>query len=171
MTRSLLVILFLLCFGAKAQSQMSYLFVKKGYKKKMTLTEGSFVALRLTGDRFYAGTITLLLNDSIYIAGVPLARKEVREVRLRKKTRKKFSISPKELLVMAGGTALVTAGLALSNQTDFKEALYTGLAIGPAPLLIEFGRSHISLRRKKFRIGKRFRLQQIDFYLDPKRPF
>ena len=43
--------------------------------------------------------------------------------------------------------------------------------IGYGPLLIGYLNSKISLKRKKFRIGKKFHLQVLDFYLPRKRAF
>jgi hypothetical protein len=59
----------------------------------------------------------------------------------------------------------------LSNQAEFNEALLAGVVIGYGPIAVAYLKSKISLKRKKYRIGKKFRLQVLDFYIPQKRPF
>ena len=82
-----------------------------------------------------------------------------------------FHIPLKDLLLITAGVGLVTAGLTLSNQADFKQALTAGLAIGYVPLAVAYMKSKISLKRRKYKIGRKFRLQMIDFYLPGRRGF
>jgi hypothetical protein len=164
MNRLLFILLFLFSFSI-AESQQGYLFIKKGYKKKKTYLEGDRILLQLKNDSICSGQITLLLNDTIWISGFPVRRDAVKAVILNRKPKKNFHISGKDLLLITGGVALTTAGLTLSNQAEFKEALAAGLVIGYSPLLLKYIGSKISLRRKKFRIGKKFRLQVLEFHL------
>ena len=145
-------------------AQRGFLFVKKGIKKVRTFQEGDRIMLRGHDGYLYTGPITLLKNDTIYINGLPLARTDVSTVLLKRK-KKTFRIDPGQFLLITGGVALVTAGLSLSKQADFPEALKAGTTIGYGPLLLSFIQSKISLRRKKFRIGRKFRLQVLDFHL------
>jgi hypothetical protein len=73
--------------------------------------------------------------------------------------------------LITGGVVLVTAGLTISNQAEFEQALLAGTVIGYGPPAIGYLKNQISFRRKKYKIGKKFRLQVIDFYLPRKRAF
>ena len=167
----LLIICILLLSSLVSWSQTGYLFVKKGIRKKKIYTEGSTIYLRLQNDNLYYGMITRLMNDTIYLSGRPVPRVAVKEVIINRREHTSFRVRAKNLLLITGGVALVTAGLSLSKQADFKEALITGAVIGYGPLAIGYLKSKISLKRKKYKIGKRFRLQLIDFYIPRKRGF
>ena len=170
MNRLLLLISFLLLqqFG---HSQTGYLFVKKGFKKKKVYVEGDRISLRLKNGGITYGLITRLMNDTIFLNNGIVACRQVKDVIVRKREKESFQIDPKNFLLITGGVALVTAGLTLSNQADFKEALLAGTVIGYGPLLVGYARSKISFGRKRYRIGRKFRLQVLDFYLPRKRGF
>ena len=170
MNRLLLICIFLLPYLV-CHSQTGYLFVKKGSKKKATYTEGESIYLRLANDSLRYGIITRLVNDTIFLNGRPVPRVAVKEVLLSDKKQSSFHIPLKDFLLITGGVALVTAGLTLSEQADFREALIAGIAIGYGPLAVGYLKSKISLKRKKYRIGKKFRLHLIDFYLPGRRAF
>ena len=167
----LLIISILLFSSLFSWSQTGYLFVKKGIKKKKTYTEGSTIYLRLQNDSLRYGMITRLMNDTIFVSGRPIPRIEVKEVIISTRERKSFRVSAKNLLLITGGVALVTGGLTLSKQADFNEALIAGAVMGYGPLAIGYLKSKISLKRKKYKIGKKFRLQVLDFYIPRKRGF
>jgi hypothetical protein len=170
MNRLLIAIIFLFSFSI-SWSQTGYLFVKKGFKKKRTYTEGATIYLRLQNDSLRYGMITRLMNDTIYLSGRPIPRAAVKEVILSERVRKKFQIDAKTFLLITGGVALVTGGLTLSNQAEFNEALLAGAVIGYGPLAVGYLKSKISLKRKRYKIGKKFRLQILDFYMPTKRGF
>jgi hypothetical protein len=113
------------------------------------------------------------MNDTIYVSGSPVPIASVSEVLLRDptKNKKRFHIDGKELLLITGGVALVTTGLTLSKQAPFKTALVAGTVIGYGPLALGYIRSKMRFRRKKFSIGKKFRLQVLDFYIPKQRGF
>lgn len=169
MHRLLISSLFILivnnCYG-----QTGYLFVKKGGKKKKEYTEYSYINLRLKDGTIRAGMITRLMNDTIYVSGRPIPRVNVSEVLLPAK-KKPYQIEIKDVLLATAGAALITGGIALSNQADFQEALIAGVVIGYSPIVIAYAKSKISFRRKKYRIGKKFRLQVLDFYLPKTKGF
>jgi len=146
------------------EAQYGHLYVKKGMKKKKEYLEGDRIMLRGKDGYLYTGVITLLRNDTIFINGLPLPRADVASV-LNARPKKKFRIEPKQLLLVAGGMVLVTGGLTLSKQASFGEAAKSAAVIGVAPMVIPFLTSKISLKKKKYRIGKKFRLQVLDFYL------
>jgi hypothetical protein len=164
---SLLFILF--CFSASSQS--GYLFVKKGIKKKKIYTEYDNIYLRLNNGSYRYGMITRLMNDTIWVAGNPIPRTSVAEVVIRKKEKKKFHVGVQNALLITGGVALTTAGLSISKQASFKEALIAGLVLGYGPLVIGYLSNKISLSRKSYKIGKKFQLQMLDFYIPRQRAF
>jgi hypothetical protein len=166
----LLLILLILFSATIVHGQTGFLFVKKGYKKKRTYAEGDRIMLQIKQGTVYSGVITLLINDTIYINGIPVPRPEVNKVILDRKN-KSFHLEAKDFLLITAGVALTTAGLTLSEQADFKEALAAGLTIGYSPLVLKYLGSKISFRRKKFRIGRKYRLQVLDFHIAPKRGF
>jgi hypothetical protein len=168
MNRLLFLFLFLFTFSS-AYTQAGYLFVKKGIKKKKIYEEGDRILLQLKNDTIYSGLITLLINDTIYINGHPVRRIDVKKVIVNK--RKRFEVSAKELLLITGGVALTSAGLTVSKQAEFKEALTAGLVIGYGPLLLRYIGSKISLKRLKYKIGKKFYLQILEFHIPRRRAF
>jgi len=163
--RCLFSILFLL-LSAFSFSQQGFLFVKKGFHKKRIYTEGDMIQVRLENGNYRNGMITLLRNDTIFINGQPVYRPLITEVLLKRKPNKPLP-DIKTLLLIGGGAALVTAGLTLSKQAKFEDALVAGLVIGYGPLLVKHFGSRLmrSFIRRKFRIGKKFHLQVLDFYL------
>jgi hypothetical protein len=165
----LLLIIFLFSLTSSCFSQTGYLFIKKGFKKKRTYTEGSSIDLKLQDGSYRKGMITLLRNDTIFVNGQPVPTKKVKEVLLKRKPKKPFP-DIKTLAIIGAGSALVTAGLTLSGQADFKEALTAGLVIGYGPLLIKHfgGRLLRVIPRGKYKIGKKFRLQVLDFHFPVK---
>ena len=167
----LLFLLIGIVYPTLCYSQTGYLFVKKGIKKKRTYTEGSVIHLRLQNDSLRRGVITRLVNDTIFLSGSPIPRFSVKEVLIHDKKKKDFQVPAKTFLLITGGVVLVTGGLALSDQADFEEALLAGAVIGYAPLAIGYLNSKISFKRKKYPIGKKFRLQIIDFYIPRQRGF
>ena len=160
------VVLLLLLFSSFSFSQTGYLFVKKGIKKKRIYTEGDQINVRLQDGSCHKGTITLLRNDTIFVDGQPVYRPYIKEVLLKRKPPKPFP-DTKTLLAIGGGAALTSAGLAISKQAKVGEALLAGPVIGYGPLVVKHfgGRLFRSFIRKKFRIGKKFRLQVLDFHI------
>jgi hypothetical protein len=167
--RSFLFILFSLS-SFLSFSQQGFLFVKKGIHKKRIYTEGDEIKIKLEDGSYRNGMITLLRNDTLFINGQPVYRPLITEVLLKRKPNKPLP-DAKTLLLIGGGAALTTAGLTLSKQAKFEQALVAGLVIGYGPLLVKyFGSRFIrSFIRKKFRIGKKFHLQVLDFYLPQNR--
>ena len=163
--RRSILILVLLFVCSLSFSQQGFLFVKKGFHKKRTSTEGDLLHVKLSDGSYRKGVITLLRNDTIYINGEPVWRLLVTKVLLEGKPK----IPPPDaqtLLLIGAGVALTTAGITLSKQAEFEQALVAGLVIGYGPLVIKHAGGGLirSFKRKKFKIGKKFRLQVLDFY-------
>ncbi|MFI5130559.1 MAG: hypothetical protein ACHQFX_11235 [Chitinophagales bacterium] len=160
------LILVLLFVCSLSFSQQGFLFVKKGFHKKRTYTEGDVLHIKLADGSYRKGVITLLRNDTIFINGEPVWRPLVTKVLLERKPKMPWP-DKQTLLLIGAGVALTTAGLTLSKQADIEEALVAGLVIGYGPILIKHAGGGLirSFKRKKFRIGKKFRLQVLDFHL------
>jgi hypothetical protein len=163
--QTFLIILFLISSGVSF-SQQGFLFVKKGVHKKRVYTEGDAINVKMEDGSYRKGIITLLRNDTIFINGQPVYRPLITEILLERKPKKPFP-DAKTMLLIGGGAALTTAGLTISKQAKFEKALIAGLVIGYGPLLVKHfgGRLIRSFSRNKFRIGKKFRLQVLDFHL------
>ncbi|MBL7738803.1 MAG: hypothetical protein JNK14_06255 [Chitinophagaceae bacterium] len=169
MNRPAVIITFLFLLATSVSfSQTGYLFVKKGIKKKRIYTEGDAIQLRLQDGSLLNGYITLLRNDTLFINGRPVHKTGVKEVLLPKKAKKPFP-DAKTVALIAAGSALTSVGLAINDKENRTEALIAGPVIGFGPLLLKHfgGRAIRAIPRKKFRIGKKFYLQVLDFHISP----
>lgn len=171
MNRPLFIVSLLLLSTLFAHSQDGYLFVRKGIKKKKTYNEGSRILLQTKSDSVIGGIITMLRNDTIWINGLPVPAKKVKAVYPAQKQRRKFHISTQEFLLITGGIALFTAGVTLSKQATFRKAIVGGLVIGYGNLGIQYFLSKLSFKKKKYRIGRKYQLQVIDFHIPRRRGF
>lgn len=161
--------------GASLSSyqQSNHLFIKKGFHKKRTYSEGDRIHFVLNNGLEKKGVITLLRNDTIYINDTPIPRLQVAAVILNEKKKKPFPADLKTMLAIGGGVALTTLGLSLNDANEPKEALIAAAVIGYGPILIKHlaSRFVFTVSRKKFKMGKRFRLQVFDLYVPPQRGF
>lgn len=170
MARAITITILLLC-SLLVQSQLAYLFVKKGGHKVKTYVEEDRITLELQSGTIVRGLITLLKDDTIFINGKPIPAASVKSVILREKPEKSFHVSAKAWLLITGGVVLTTAGLTASKQATFKKALTAGLVIGYTPVLVQYLMSKVSFKRKKYPTGKKFHLQVLDFHLPRRRGF
>lgn len=170
MARLLTITLLLLC-AFFVQSQQAYLFIKKGGHKKKVYVEIDRITLGLKNGTIVRGLITFLKEDTLFINGKPIPTSSVQSVILREGKNESFKIDGKTWLLISGGVVLTTLGLTASKQANFKQALTAGAVIGIAPILIYYLKSKISFKRKKFIIGKRFRLQVLDLHMPYRRGF
>lgn len=169
----LLLCLFLLASAFTSLSQSNYLFVKKGIHKKKTYAQGDRIRLKLHNEQIKAGIITLLRNNFIYVNGEPLHKDSIAAIIVNGKIKKPFPADVETLAWITGGVGLTTLGLTLNNANKPKEALIAASVIGYAPLLIKHfgGRLIGGLKRKQYRVGRKFQLQVFDMYLPPPRSF
>jgi hypothetical protein len=169
----LLPLLFLLLSCSAVYSQPNYLFIKKGVHKKKTYAEGDRIHIMLKDGKEKTGIITRLLNNNVYINGEEIAQEQIAVVFLDGKTKRPFPVDFKTLLLIGAGVGMTTLGLSLNNANDPKEALIAALAIGSGPLLLKHfgGRFLYLLKRKKYRLGKKFKAQVFDIYLPRKHSF
>lgn len=165
-----LLLLFCLLSVYHCDAQHAYLHVKKGYKKKKTYVEGDRILLRLKSDTIIGGLITHLRDDTIFILGKPVSVANVEAVIVKKGPRSKFHIPAKQLLLIGGGTALTTLGLTFNDYLSLEKAAFTAGMIGFAPIVVQYITSRIDFSRKEYKMGKKFRLQLIDFHIRRLRP-
>lgn len=166
-----ITILLLLSVSQISFSQTGYLFVKKGIKKKRIYTEGDAIHVKLQDGTSRYGIITLLRNDTIFIDRRPVHKTFVKQVLLKRKPKSPFP-DVKTIALIAAGSAITSAGLAISNKDQKTEAILAGPVIGFGPLLLKHAgaRTIRAIPRKKFRIGKKFYLQVLDFHIPKQTP-
>lgn len=172
MNRCLLLCTFLLfCFSTLAQT--GFLFVKKGGKKKRTWSEGDQIHLVLQNGYHEKGMITLLRNDTIFVNGDPVPRANVESVILDERKKPPFPVDAKTFALITGGAGLAAIGLSLNNVNKPGKAIMIASVIAYGPLLVKFLTSRLmyALYRKKFTIGRKYRLQVLDFYLPQRKGF
>jgi len=114
-----------------------------------------------------------LLNNNIYINGEELAQEQIAIVFLDGKPKQPFPVDAKTMLLIGAGAGLTTLGLSLNNANDPKVALVAGLVIGFGPLLLKHfgGRLLYALKRKKYKMGKKYKVQVFDIYVPRKLSF
>ena len=171
LSRAIQLLVLLVFFSAPLYAQPGYLFVKKGAHKKRIYLEGDRIHFITNTGEEKRGIITLLLNDTIYVNGKSFARSEVKTIVLDGVEKKKFPADFKTMMLITAGAGLTITGLTLNNAVKPKDAIISAAVIGYAPLLIKHfgGRLLYLAKRKKFRIGKKFRLQVVEFHL-PRKP-
>ena len=152
-----------LCFGQK-----SFLFLKKNGGKIKTWMEGDRIKLELNNGDLLDGVIYLLRNDSIYVQDYGLKCSDVKQVIIRRKEKKPFPIDGLQFLYITGGVALSTIGMTASKWEPAGRALLYSSAIGYGPVLISAAARKVNLKRKGYRIGRKFKLQVLDFYMPEK---
>ncbi|MEJ0106503.1 MAG: hypothetical protein WDO19_29910 [Bacteroidota bacterium] len=166
----LLLLLFTLFLTQVCLSQQSFLFLKKNGHKKRTWTEGDIIRLRLVNDDVLEGRILLLRNDSIFINDLAFRTGDVKQVLLKRKEKKPFPVDALQMLYITGGVALSTIGMKAAGWETTERALLYSSIIGYGPILITAATRNLNLRRRHFNIGKKFRLQVLDFYRPVQQP-
>jgi hypothetical protein len=80
--------------------------------------------------------------------------------------KKRFVIQANAQLIalITAGVALATVGMTLNHRETFGRALRNSATIGYSPLLISAIRKKISFKRRSYIMGKRFRIDILDFY-------
>jgi hypothetical protein len=166
-------LVFILFFGLSSClsfSQQGYLFVKKGYHKKLTYVEGDPIHVKLQDGSRVKGYITLLRNDSVFINGGGIPRPAITEILLDPDLKQPFSTGGKNALIVVGVATLTTVGLLVTKQAKEEKALVAGMIAGVAALLIKHFGTRLGLfTRKKYKIGKKFHLQVLEFHITPSR--
>jgi hypothetical protein len=171
MNRPLILFSFLFC-AVQAHAQPNHLFIKKGVHKKKTFSQGDMIHVQFQNGQQKKGTITMLQDSSIFIDGEPILAADIAMILLDKK-KKPFPVDAKTVFMIGAGAALTAIGLSLNGANKPGTAIIAGAVIGFGPLLIKYtgGKFLWMLHRKKFRIGKKFRLQVFDIVPPPRHAF
>ncbi|HEX7844558.1 MAG TPA: hypothetical protein VF476_02090, partial [Chitinophagaceae bacterium] len=121
------------------------------------------IGLRLQDGSIRGGYITDLRNDTVFINGNPVGKRAIKRVLLKKRSKNKLP-DVKTMALIAGGAALTSAGLAISDPQHKTEAIIAGPVIGFGPLLIKYiaKGSVRAVMRKKYKIGKKYSLHISD---------
>ncbi len=98
MARIISIVILLLC-SFVAESQMGYLFVKKGFHKKKIYVEEDRITLELQSGIIYRGLITLLKDDTIFVNGKPVPIPSVKSVILYSGYHKIFSCKQRRIVI------------------------------------------------------------------------
>jgi hypothetical protein len=156
MQKQLLVIFLLLSFSGMAQRGL--VFVKKnGIKRVALFAEGAPVSFLIQDYGKMDGTITLVSHDTIFINGLGFPARSVKTIFLPRRN----DHLPTQLLYATAGVVLCTAGITAAKWASFKNALAYAAGIAYLPYAIPAIKM---LRRKKYRIGKKFTLQPLDLH-------
>jgi hypothetical protein len=139
-----------------AFGQRGMLFVKKkGFKKVYTFVEGEAIRFRTDLNREVRGAISLIKGDSLRVNGIWFRTAQIKKIILRDK---KGITGP--FLLTSVGVGLTAAGMTLANWASFGEAVAYASVIGYGNYVVQ---NFIpALKRKQFRIGKKFNLQTVD---------
>jgi hypothetical protein len=159
-----LLLLLLLC-TACCYGQRGMIFIKKrGVKKVATFWEGAPIRLQLDGRDNLSGYISRVGQDTVFVNGleVPVAR--ISRVYIRSRQDSKLA---SQLLWATAGVALATTGMTLAKWASFEEALKVNAGMAYAP--IAYGQLR-SLKRMKYRIGRKFQVQAIDLHFNDPPP-
>ena len=160
--RQLLILLLLI--GNVCIAQKGYLLVKKNGRKVRTFPERTVITIQTDRSGVRQGYINIAKNDSIFIGGVGFHQSEIKKIILRQSKKLSLKIDPKLIALITLGVGLSTAGMTLSKYETFSTALTYSATLGYSPILISTIRNKISFSRKKYKIGKKFTVQVLDFY-------
>jgi hypothetical protein len=154
-----LLLILLLFFSQSVFAQRGFLYVKKkGYKKVRTFEEGGTLKFETKDDLIIYGELAQVKKDSIYVNNNWFATANIKTLFLREGH---YHFDSKTFLLTTAGVVLATAGMTLAGWTDFEHALAYSASIGYGNFLIL---NFPSLKRKKYKIGKKFALQTFDLH-------
>jgi hypothetical protein len=158
--KQLLLFSFILFFtNGFSQSPVQLHLRKNGAVKKRIEPGSVFVIRTKTGD-IYKGALTGFKKDSFRLSHVTIGLNEIASIKL-PRTKAKMKIDLEQFAWVTLGVGLTTAGLVLANWKEFPAALSIASGIGYSPYVLQLLRS-ISLKKHRFKIGKRYTLRIWD---------
>lgn len=153
------LLIFFLLFSQIVFAQRGVLYVKKkGFKKVRSFKEGSVIKFKTKDSEVIYGGVQLVKRDSIYVNSQWFNINRINRIYLRDK---KYHFSTQLFLLTTAGVAISTAGMTLAEWASFKDALAYSAGIGYGNFIIT---NFPSLKRKKYNIGKKFKLQTLDLH-------
>ena len=138
------------CFS---QSPVQLHLKKNGHLKKR-IQIGDEVLVATKQKEVFKGEIIKLNKDSIYFRHAAIAVTNVIYIKFPKQN-KIAAFNWKLFGTATLGVGLITAGLVAADWKEFPAALGIAATIGYSPFLFQFIKS-ISLRKHKFKMGKRY---------------
>jgi hypothetical protein len=159
--KQLLLVFFLTLFITDCFSQLPVqLHLKKNGRVKKRIEAGMEIRVITKNREVFAGPVIRLRRDSIGFSNAAVAVNDILQIKL-SRTKSRMKIDPEELGYVTLGVGLTTAGLILANWEEFPEALGIAAVIGYSPYLFRLLKS-ISLKKHKYKIGRRFTLRIWD---------
>ena len=170
MNRNWLLLIFLLGSGLtmQARAQKGFLYLRKHYKRIRVYTEGEPIRLEMAHEVILEERILRLRNDSIFFRNYAFPVSQITRIYKLQTSRVAFPVSGGQLALITAGVALSTLGMTASGWETFDHALIYSATIGYAPLVLIYGFNKLKPRRTQYRIGKKFNLQEMDFYSIPR---
>ncbi len=164
MKSKLLLILFIVA-ASSATAQFNELVLRKNGISKKRYREGSEIVLQTKLGMKYSGVIFLIQNDSIYFSGGGIHTRDIAV--LYKKRRGRYRVLPFDtntFLLSNAGIPLFTAGLVISGE-PFRQSLLSGVGLVYGPIILHNLQQLIFKGNKRYRIGNKYDLQVMDFYM------
>jgi hypothetical protein len=154
-----------LLFLENSHAQKGMLFVKKhGYKRVAVFVEGDFIKFRLKDNSTVEGHIALIKNDSIYVNGVGFDKDELERIIIRKNDVK--GLWSQFMITTAASAALVGILYLGDKEKEDPNIIPKVAVISYTPIV---WRALKFLKRKKYRLGKKFVLQTVDLHFNDKK--
>jgi len=158
--KQLLLLSFLLIFINGFSQAPVQLHLKKNGKIKKRIEPGTLFVITTKGNDIYKGALQDMEKDSIYLSYVTIAINEIAAIKFPRE-KEKMKIDATQFAWVTLGVGLVTAGLVLADWKEFPSALGIAATIGYSPYVFQLLKS-ISLKKHKFKIGKRYTLRIWD---------
>ena len=157
------LLLFILLFCSQASiAQRGMVFIKRhGFKKVRGFNEGDPIKFKVTDGFTVSGYIWRVSNDSINVSGNLYHTNQIKAIIIREKSVKPLVKQAVYATMVAG--AIV--GLMSLTGNEEEGMVPKAAVICYTPVLIKsFG----LLKRKQYKIGKKFSIQTIDLHFTPK---
>jgi len=153
------MLLLLLLASSQVMAQRGMVFIKKHGHKVATYEEGSPIIFRTTDGSLVKGNISYIHLDTLIVNNMAWPAASISAVF--RPAAEDDAKNGELFLYTTAGVALATTGMTLAKWASFKTALITASVLGYGQYLI-----HVlpHLKRKKYPIGKKFRLQLIDLH-------
>lgn len=149
------LLIVMLLFSQLAIAQRGLLYVKKkGYHKVMTFAEGSPIKFETADGKQTYGMITLVRKDSIRVNNLWYHAGDIKRIILREKN----SVVA-DLLYTTAGVGLSTAAIRIAKFGNTRDGFILSCILGYGNFIIH---SLPKLKRKQYRIGKKFTVQTLD---------